>query len=153
MRVPISWLKDYIDIDIPLEELTRKLTMAGIEVSSIETIGESWSSIFISEVIDLAPHPNADRLKLATVSFGKEPVSVVCGAPNISQGQRVAFAMTGANLIDPDTHEPTQLKPARIRGVLSEGMVCSELELGIGESHLGIMILPEDAPIGIQISL
>lgn len=152
MRVPISWLKDYIDIDIPLEELTRKLTMAGIEVSSIETIGESWSSIFISEVIDLAPHPNADRLKLATVSFGKEPVSVVCGAPNISRGQRVAFAMTGANLIDPDTRKPTQLKPARIRGVLSEGMICSELELGIGENHLGIMILPEDAPIGTQLS-
>jgi phenylalanyl-tRNA synthetase beta chain len=107
MRVPISWLKDYIDVDIPLEELTRKLTMAGIEVSSIETIGDSWSSIFVGEVIELAPHPNADRLKLATVNFGKEPVSVVCGAPNISRGQRVAFAMTGANLIDPDTHEST----------------------------------------------
>ena len=77
MRVPISWLKDYIDIDIPLEELTRKLTMAGIEVSSIETIGESWSSIFVSEVIDLAPHPNADRLKLATGLFD-QPDSPLC---------------------------------------------------------------------------
>ena len=152
MRIPISWLKDYVDVNIPLPELKRKLTMAGIEVSSIDSTGESWSRIFVGEVAEIAAHPNADRLKLATVNFGKDPVSVVCGAPNISQGQKVAFAMVGANLIDSNTHKSSQLKSVQIRGVLSEGMICSELELGIGEDHLGIMILPEDAPIGAPLS-
>jgi phenylalanyl-tRNA synthetase beta chain len=107
--------------------------------------------VVIGEVIALNPHPNADRLKLATVDLGTEQVTTVCGAPNISLGQRVTFAHIGARLIDPHTGEAIVLKPAKIRGVVSEGMVCSEKELGISESHEGILVLPPEAPIGVPL--
>jgi phenylalanyl-tRNA synthetase beta chain len=125
--------------------------MAGLEVKSIQAIGGTWDNVVIGEVIALNPHPNADRLKLATVDLGTEQVTTVCGAPNISLGQRVTFAHIGARLIDPHTGEAIVLKPAKIRGVVSEGMVCSEKELGISESHEGILVLPPEAPIGVPL--
>ncbi len=152
MRVSLKWLRDYVDIKLAPKELAEKLTMAGLEVKGIETAGSSWDDIAIGEVVALNPHPNADRLKLATVNLGIEQVITVCGAPNIRVGQKVPFARLGARLIDPRTGEAEVLKPVKIRGVASEGMVCSEKELGVSESHEGIMVLPPDAPVGTALT-
>jgi phenylalanyl-tRNA synthetase beta chain len=152
MKISLKWLKDYVDIKLAPKELAEKLTMAGLEVGSIEAVGGKWDNIVIGEVIALNPHPNADRLRLATVDLGTEQATTVCGAPNISVGQRVTFARLGASLVDPHTGKAAVLKPAKIRGVASEGMVCSEKELGISENHQGILVLPPQAPIGVAAS-
>jgi phenylalanyl-tRNA synthetase beta chain len=148
MRVSLKWLRDYVDTKLAPRELAERLTMAGLEGKGIEVVGGSWDDIVVGEVIALNPHPNADRLKLATVDLGTEQVTTVCGAPNIQLAQRVSFAKIGARLVDPHTGEAVVLKPAKIRGVASEGMVCSEKELGISENHEGILVLPPEAPIG-----
>jgi len=151
VRVPLKWLQEYVDINLPPGELGRRLTMAGTEVNTILTAGRDWEKISVAEVVDVAPHPNADRLRLATVDLGGEQMTVVCGAPNVAAGQKVAFARVGAELIDGHTSEPTILKAARIRGVESAGMVCSEKELGLSDYHEGILVLPEDAPVGVPL--
>ena len=151
MKDSLKWLRDYVDIKLTVGELAERLNMAGLEVKGILTTGGTWDNVVIGEVTALNPHPNADRLKLATVNLGTEQVTTVCGAPNISLGQRVTFAHIGARLIDPHTGEAIVLKPAKIRGVASEGMVCSEKELGISESHEGILVLPPEAPIGLPL--
>ena len=148
MRVPLKWLREYVDITLTPNELARRLTMAGTEVNAILTTGRDWEKISVAEVVDVSPHPNADRLRLATVDLSGEQMTVVCGAPNVAAGQKVAFARVGAELIDGHTGEPTILKAAKIRGVESAGMVCSEKELGLSDSHEGILVLPEDAPVG-----
>jgi len=148
MKVSLKWLRDYVDIKLVPDELAEKLTMSGLEVKGIQTIDGTWDNVVIGEVIALNPHPNADRLKLATVDLSTEQVIVVCGAPNIGLGQRVPFAHIGARLIDTHTEEAILLKPAKIRGVVSEGMVCSEKELGISDRHEGILVLSPEAPIG-----
>jgi len=148
MKVSLKWLRDYVDIKLAPKELAERLTMSGLEVKGVQTIGDTWDKVVIGEVIALNPHPNADRLKLATVDLGTGQVTVVCGAPNIGLGQRVPFAHIGAWLIDAHTEEAIQLKPVKIRGVVSEGMVCSEKELGISDSHEGILVLSPEAPIG-----
>jgi phenylalanyl-tRNA synthetase beta chain len=151
MRVSLKWLRDYVDIKLTVGELAERLTMAGLEVKGIQTTGGTWDNVVIGEVTALNAHPNADRLKLATVNIGTEQVSTVCGAPNIGLGQKVAFAHVGARLVDPHTGETAVLKPAKIRGVVSEGMVCSEKELGISDSQEGILVLPPEAPIGVPL--
>ena len=152
MKVSLKWLKDYVDINLTAGELARRLTMAGLEVKGIQATGGGWDNVVIGEVVALNPHPNADRLRLATVDVGTGQAATVCGAPNIGLGQRVAFAHVGARLVDPHTGEVIVLRPARIRGVASEGMVCSEKELGICESHEGILVLPPDAPVGVPLA-
>ena len=151
MKAPINWLKQYVDIDAPAAELAHRLTMAGVEVSAIETVG-GWDNIAVGEVVNKEPHPQADRLKLVTVETGSGRQTVVCGAPNVSIGQKVAFARLGAELIDPDSGERVKLKKAKIRGVTSEGMICSERELGISERHEGIMVLPPSATTGTPLN-
>jgi phenylalanyl-tRNA synthetase beta chain len=148
MKVSLSWLKDYVDIKLPVAELARRLAMAGTEVKGWQVVGGSWENIFVGQIKAINPHPNADRLTLPTVDLGTSQQTVVCGAPNLKLGDKVAFARVGAKLIDGHTGERITLKAAKIRGVVSEGMVCSEKELGISESHEGIMILPADAPVG-----
>ena len=159
MRVPISWLKDYIDITLPIEELTERMTLAGLEVGAIEHVGAKWDreKIFVGEIVEVRPHPDADRLTIAVVEYGTgEPMAVVTGAPNIrvgDKGQKVPFATRGSQLIDGHSEELRYftLKPTKIRGVRSEGMVCSEKELGISDDHEGIMILEDDAPTGVPL--
>jgi phenylalanyl-tRNA synthetase beta chain len=152
MKVSLRWLKEYVDFSLPIEELSERLTMAGLEVAGTEVIGGNWDNIVIGKIIDVNPHPNADRLKLVTVDLGKQHSTVVCGAPNVAVGIKVAFARVGAQLIDGHSGEVVQLKPAKIRGVVSEGMVCSEKELGISDSHEGIMILPDEAIVATHLS-
>jgi phenylalanyl-tRNA synthetase beta chain len=152
VKVSLRWLKEYVDISTPLEELCERLTMAGLEVGKVEVVGGSWNNIVVGEVVDIKAHPNADRLKLVTVDLGKQRTTVVCGAPNVAIGNKVAFAQVEAQLIDGHSGEVVQLKPAKIRGVVSEGMICSEKELGISDSHEGIMILSLEAPIGTPLT-
>ncbi len=148
MRVSLNWLKDYVNLSVSPQELAHRLTMSGNEVSRLEVIGGKWDNVFVGQVVALDKHPNADRLKLATIDLGRERMTVVTGAPNLEVGQKVPFAKVGARLIDGHTGQMTELKPAKIRGIKSEGMACSEKELGISDSHEGIMILPPDAPVG-----
>jgi len=152
MKVSLRWLKEYVDFSLSVEELSERLTMAGLEVGATEVIGKNWDNIIVGEIINVAPHPNADRLKLVTVDLGKDRSTVVCGAPNVAIGIKVAFARVGAQLIDGHSGDAVQLKPAKIRGIVSEGMVCSEKELGISESHEGIMILPGEAAVSTPLS-
>lgn len=152
MRVSLKWLSSYVSIKLSPQELAEKLTMAGLEVERIEITGDQWANIFVGQIIEIEKHPGADRLRLVLVDLKDEKLKVVCGAPNIEVGQKVPLARVGARVLSPHTGEPFELKPARIRGVLSEGMLCSERELGISDDHEGIMILPPDAPVGVPLS-
>lgn len=165
MKAPLSWLREYIDIEMSVEELAERLTLAGLEVDTIEYIGADWDreKIVVGQILRVEPHPNADRLSLVTVDYGAdEPLTVITGAPNVKQYEgkplpgplKVAFAMVGAELIDgyADDGRKFKLKPAKIRGVRSEGMVCSEKELGLSDDHTGIMYLPADAPVGMPLA-
>ena len=151
MRVSLRWLADYVDIDLPPKELAHKLTMAGLGVDSIERTGGDWEGIVVGLVTRVEPHPNADRLRLATVDLGGERMTVVCGAPNVAEGQKIAFGRVGAHIVNPNTRESVELTPASIRGIESAGMVLSERELGISDEHVGILVLDEDAPVGMPL--
>jgi phenylalanyl-tRNA synthetase beta chain len=165
MKVPISWLKDYVDFTLPVNELAERLTLAGLETERIERIGVEgaelpWDpeKVVTAQVLEVKPHPNADRLTLATVDYGRSgPYTVVTGAPNLKvgdRGQKVAFALEGAALYD--GHQPGRvpmtLKGRAIRGVYNDAMVLSEKELGLSEAHEGILILPDDAPVGVPLA-
>jgi phenylalanyl-tRNA synthetase beta chain len=151
MKVSLKWLKEYIAINLPLAELAERLAMVGIEVKGMEIVGDKWENILISEIIAIDSHPDADRLRLVTVELGAEQSTVVCGAPNLRLGDKVAFARIGAKLIDGHSGKKSILKPAKIRGVVSNGMVLSEKELGISDSHEGIIVLPPEAPVGVPL--
>ena len=151
MRVPLSWLRDYVDIDGPVQELAHRLTMAGVEVGEVIELG-GWKECLVGEVLTVSPHPNADSLSLCRVSSGNAELEVVCGAPNVAVGQKVCFARVGACLYNTHSGKRETLKAVRIRGVVSEGMICSEVELGLGEGHEGIVVLPEDAPVGMELN-
>jgi phenylalanyl-tRNA synthetase beta chain len=151
MKCSLKWLRQYVDINLPPADLARLITAAGTEVAHVEIIG-GCENVFVGQIAGVEPHPNADRLRLATVNLGGESVTVVCGAPNLVIGDKIAFARAGANLLDGHTGEKIKLKPSKIRGVLSEGMVCSEMELGISTSHEGILVLPADAPLGAKLA-
>ena len=151
MLVPLSWLKKYVPVSIPSKELAHRLTMAGTEISGVEEIGGEWDrdKVLVGRVVKVEPHPNADRLTLPTVDLSDgETATVVCGAPNVAVGQKIAFAREGARLVNARSGKVEGLKAAKIRGVLSAGMVCSVRELGLGEDHEGILVLDEDAPVG-----
>ena len=151
MKIPLSWLKEYVDIVVPVEELAHRLTMAGVEVEGIETI-DGWDNCYVGHVLKVEPHPNADRLTLCTVDIGGEQLQVVCGAPNVAQGQKVPFAKEGAHLFNAHSNKHETLKPSKIRGVVSQGMICSELELGLGQDHTGIIVLADEAPVGVPLA-
>jgi phenylalanyl-tRNA synthetase beta chain len=164
MRVPLSWLQEYVDVrDVPVEALAERLTTSGLEVATIEYIGVpgptsklAWDekTIKVGEIVAVEPHPNADRLRLVTIQYGAdEPKTVVTGAPNVRVGQKVGYAMTGATVLNgySEEKELITLEPKKLRGILSEGMVLSERELGLSDSHEGILDLPADAPVGASL--
>jgi phenylalanyl-tRNA synthetase beta chain len=156
MRVPLSWLKDFVEITIPLDDLIHRMIMAGLEVANVDHIGDAWQrdKLFVGEILEIKPHPNAERLVLAVVEYGQgTPQTVVTGAPNLrpgERGQKVAFAVEGAELLDGHSATPQKqlLKRTTIRGVESAGMVCSEKELGLSDDHTGVIILDSTAPVG-----
>jgi phenylalanyl-tRNA synthetase beta chain len=150
MKLSLNWLREFVDVDLPVPELARRLIDATAEVESWETIGAGWDPerVRVAEVMAVEPHPNADRLRLVTVDDGKGRQQVVCGAPNVAVGQKIAFATEGAELFDGHTGEKAKLKLRPIRGVDSAGMVLSEKELGLSDDHEGILVLPQDAENG-----
>lgn len=154
MKVPLKWLEDFVTIEVPVAELAERLTFAGLEVEDVTEVGGDWdrARILVGEVVGVRRHPDADKLTLVTVNFGGDPLEMVTGAPNITVGMagvKVPVALVGAKLRDGKGGDGMiKLKPAKIRGVRSEGMVCSERELGLSEEHGGVMILPDDAPVG-----
>lgn len=165
MRVPISWLKEFVDVPVPVPELADRLTFAGLEVAAVERIGLPGSALpwdrerlLVGRIREVTAHPNADRLVLATVEYGPDRVkTVVTGAPNLKvgdSGQKVAFALEGARLWDAyaETRQTLTLKGRKVRGVYSDGMVCSERELGLSEAHEGILLLDDDAPVGTPLA-
>ena len=155
MLVPISWLKNYVPVTDSPHELAHKLTMAGIEIGEVRVIGGDWDceKVVVGHVLKVDQHPNADRLSLPTVDTGDGgTATVVCGAPNVAAGQKIAFARAGAKLFSPRSGKLETLKRARIRGVESAGMVCSLLELGLGEDHDGILVLDDEAPVGTPLA-
>ncbi|NEV79908.1 phenylalanine--tRNA ligase subunit beta, partial [Rhodopseudomonas sp. BR0C11] len=146
MKLTLSWLKDHLDTDEPLEKLADKLTMIGLEVEGIEDKAKVLAPFIIAKVLTAAKHPNADKLQVCTVDVGDggAPVQVVCGAPNARAGLVTVFA-------PPGTYIPAKdftLGIGNIRGVESRGMLCSAAELEISEDHDGIIELPADAPVG-----
>ena len=151
MKVSLKWLQEYVPVSLEPKELSHKLTMAGIEVGEVEEVGEAWEGVCVGRVREVNKHPNADRLSLCTVDLPGEIHEVICGAPNVAAGQNIAFARVGAELYDGHSGKPVKLKAAKIRGVVSNGMICSEKELGMSEEHEGILVLPEDAPPGMPL--
>jgi phenylalanyl-tRNA synthetase beta chain len=150
MKVPMKWLREVVDTGLSAKDLAYRMTMAGLEAEKIEQIGSLWDNVYVGYVNRVERHPNADRLVLADIEAGEHKLTVVTGAPNIAQGQKVALALAGARLYDghSDSPELKTLKPGMIRGVKSEGMACSEKELGLSEEHEGILVLAADAPVG-----
>ncbi|MDG1839163.1 MAG: phenylalanine--tRNA ligase subunit beta [Dehalococcoidia bacterium] len=155
MLVSLKWLREYLDLptELDIPELAELLTSASAEVEGIEYRGSEWDSLIqVGYVTDVSPHPDADKLRLATVDYGAdEPITVVCGAPNLDRGQRIAFAQAGATVKNAQTGDNVKLKRAKIRGVESSGMVLSEAELGLSDSHDGILVLDKNAPIGMKL--
>ncbi|HLB05344.1 MAG TPA: phenylalanine--tRNA ligase subunit beta [Thermodesulfobacteriota bacterium] len=138
MKISLNWLKDFVDIDISPERLAEILITAGLEVEGITRLGEGLDNVVLARILSMRPHPNADRLTLCSVTTGDKVHAIVCGAKNMKEGDMVALALPGAHL--PNGMKITKSK---IRGEVSEGMLCSETELGLAKESAGIMILPE----------
>jgi len=155
MIVSYNWLKDYTNIDSSPQELAEILTNTGLEVEGIEKIESvkgGLKGVVVGEVIDCQQHPNADKLKVCTVDIATQHfLSIVCGAPNVAKGQKVAVATVGTTLY-PTPENPFKIKKSKIRGIESNGMLCAEDELGIGTNHQGILVLEENAKIGENVS-
>ena len=146
MKFSEQWLREWVNPDIGTQELMDQITMAGLEVDGFEPVAGQFTGVVVGEVQSVQPHPDADKLRVCQVSDGKQVVQVVCGAPNVRDGLKVPFAVIGAVL--PGNFK---IKKAKLRGQPSEGMLCSESELGISDNHDGLMELPADAPVGENI--
>jgi phenylalanyl-tRNA synthetase beta chain len=148
MKVGLDWLSEWVDVPASLDDLVERLTFAGLEIEGIERTGPDLRDVRVGHVLERMQHPNADRLSLCRVDVGEgEPIEIVCGAPNVASDQRVAVALSGTTLPD-----GTKLKRSKIRGVVSNGMICSERELGLSEEHEGILVLETEAPPGTPLA-
>jgi phenylalanyl-tRNA synthetase beta chain len=149
IRVSLSWLKEYADAHGSADEIARQLHMSGTEVDRIERPGGGWDHVWVGRITKLEKHPNADKLLLATVDYGEgREKTVVTGAPNLTEGDIVPYAEVGARLREGHGDGWLTLEPKTMRGIVSEGMVCSEKELGLGEDHEGILILAKTLKVG-----
>ncbi len=150
MKISFNWLKAYIDTEASAAEIGALLTGSGLEVEDIAdyySIPGGLEGIVIGEVISAIPHPNADKLRICQVNLGETQKQIVCGAPNVAAGQKVLVATVGATVY-PSKGEPFTINKAKIRGEVSEGMICAEDELSLGESHDGILVLPNEYEVG-----
>ena len=150
MNISYKWLKEYVDFDLTPQEVAQALTSTGLEVDALEevqTVKGGLKGLYVGQVLTCEMHPNSDHLHITTVDLGKgEPQQIVCGAPNVAAGQKVIVADLGCVLYDGD--DSFTIKKSKLRGVDSFGMICAEDEIGVGTSHDGIIVLPEDAPVG-----
>ena len=151
MNISYKWLREYVDVDLTAEEIAVALTSIGLEVGSVEevqSIKGGLEGLWTGQVLTCEEHPNSDHMHVCTVSVGQEePLQIVCGAPNVAAGQKVIVAVVGTKLYDGD--QEFVIKRSKLRGVESLGMICAEDEIGVGTSHDGIIVLPEDTPVGI----
>ncbi len=146
MNISYNWLKDYVDIDLEPEILAEKLTDAGLEAVIVETMPDFFKTILVGHVVSREKHPDADKLSVCMIDLGDgEPKQIICGAPNIDAGQNVPVATIGTTFPD-----GMKIKKAKLRGVVSNGMVCSQRELDLSDDHSGIMVLDQDAKLGID---
>lgn len=145
MQFSEKWLRSFVDPEIDTAALSHLLTMAGLEVEELDPAAAAFTGVVVAEVLSVAPHPDADRLRVCQVNAGGEPLQIVCGAPNVAAGMKVPCAIVGAKLPGID------IKRAKLRGVESSGMLCSARELGISEEASGLLALPADAPVGTSI--
>ena len=147
MKFSESWLRTLVDTTLSSEELSHLLTMAGLEVEGLEPVAPQFNDVVVARVLEVVKHPDADRLNVCKVDTGRgEPATIVCGAPNVAVGLRVPCALPGARLPGDFI-----IKIAKVRGIESSGMLCSAKELGIAEEASGLLVLPEDAPVGQSI--
>ena len=150
MNISYKWLKEYVDFDLGAEQVAEALTSIGLEVGSVEevqAIKGGLQGLVVAEVLTCEQHPNSDHMHVCSVNIGaEEPVQIVCGAPNVAQGQKVIVATLGTKLYDGE--ECFTIKRSKLRGIESLGMICAEDEIGIGTSHDGIIVLPQDAKVG-----
>jgi phenylalanyl-tRNA synthetase beta chain len=145
MKFSEKWLREWVDPPVPTEGLVEQLTMAGLEVDSVEPAGAVIDGVVVGEVLSVEPHPDADKLRVCQVSAGAdEPLQVVCGAPNVAAGGKYPLAMIGARLPG-----DFKIKKSKLRGVASHGMLCSARELGLGDAHEGLMVLPDELVTGV----
>jgi phenylalanyl-tRNA synthetase beta chain len=155
MKISHNWLKKLVDIRQKPDELAEQLSMVGLEIAGYERLGDKYEKFVVGEVLEVARHPNADKLTLCKVNVGKETLEIICGAPNIAAGQKVAVALVGAtiphNQHDPDG-KPFVIQQAKIRGVESNGMICSAYELDMGTDRNGILVLDPKARAGLSLS-
>jgi phenylalanyl-tRNA synthetase beta chain len=154
MKVSYNWLREYVNADLSADALGELLTMAGLEVDGIQHVGDVPDGIVVGHVLEVAPHPRADRLTVCSVDVGARTLRIVCGAPNVAAGQKVPVALEGATVTVSDREgKPTSLtiKATELRGEPSEGMICAEDEIGLSDDHSGIMVLTDDAEIGIPL--
>ena len=152
MNISYNWLKQYVDFDLSADELGAALTSVGLEVGNVEEIQSvkgGLQGLVVGRVITCDPHPNSDHMHVCTVDLGSgEPQQIVCGAPNVAAGQKVIVATFGTKLYDGD--DCITIKKSKLRGVESFGMICAEDEIGVGTSHDGIIVLPDDTPVGMS---
>jgi len=151
MNISLKWLKQYLDFDLTAQQVSEALTSLGLEVGAceeVETIRGGLKGLVVGKVLTCEPHPNSDHLHLTTVDLGngEDPVQIVCGAPNVAAGQKVIVATVGTVLYDGD--KEFVIKKSKLRGTDSFGMICAEDEIGIGNDHAGIIVLPDDAVVG-----
>ena len=150
MNISYKWLKEYVDFDLGADQVAEALTSIGLEVGSVEevqAIKGGLQGLVVAEVLTCEPHPNSDHMHVCSVNIGaEEPVQIVCGAPNVAQGQKVIVATLGTKLYDGE--ECFTIKRSKLRGIESLGMICAEDEIGIGTSHDGIIVLPQEAKVG-----
>jgi phenylalanyl-tRNA synthetase beta chain len=147
MKVSVKWLRELVPIgDMPVDKLARALTMGGLEVEEVAPVAAAFSGIVVGHVKSVAPHPNADKLRVTQIDAGTGTLlNIVCGAPNVAEGQKVPCALVGAKL------PGMEIKQAKLRGVESSGMLCSARELGLSQDHAGLLVLDADAPVGRDI--
>ena len=154
MNISYKWLKEYVDVELTAQEIADALTSIGLEVDGVEevqSIRGGLEGLVVGQVLTCEPHPNSDHMHVCTVDLGLPDVEqIVCGAPNVSAGQKVIVATLGTKLYDGD--QEFTIKKSKLRGVESNGMICAEDEIGVGESHAGIIVLPEDTPVGMKAS-
>lgn len=146
MKFSEQWLRSWVNPQVSREELVARLSMVGLEVDAVTPVAGSFSGVIVGEVLETAQHPDADKLRVCQVSNGKETFQVVCGAPNVRPGLKIPFAMIGAQLPG-----DFKIKKAKLRGVESNGMLCSETELQVGGDDSGLMELAADAPVGTDL--
>jgi len=152
MNISYKWLKEYVDVELTAQEVADALTSIGLEVDGVEevqSIRGGLEGLVVGHVLTCEPHPNSDHMHVCTVDVGSSDVQqIVCGAPNVAAGQKVIVATLGTKLYDGD--QEFVIKKSKLRGVESNGMICAEDEIGVGESHAGIIVLPEDTSVGMK---